>query len=77
MTARPLTLSPDTYDEVIAELESFGIMPEKPPSLEPMQRALAALRLETKVNPARVIIVAGTNGKGSVSATLAVLLESG
>lgn len=60
------------YDDAVAELEGRGIMPVRMPSLEPMQRALA--RTGLKIPPRRNLIVAGTNGKGSVAATLSRLL---
>jgi dihydrofolate synthase/folylpolyglutamate synthase len=63
------------YRDAVTEIESFGIMPERPPSLEPMKRALAEAGLTDLVDPSRVIVVAGTNGKGSVSAMLAALIE--
>lgn len=65
-----------SYARAVSEIESFGVMPERPPSLEPMKRALAATRLDRLIDPKRVIVVAGTNGKGSVSAMLSELLES-
>lgn len=49
-------------------------MPDRAPSLLPVKEGLHALNL--KYDPQRVIVVAGTNGKGSVSATLSALLES-
>lgn len=64
------------YRKAVAELESRGIMPTRIPSLGPTKEAL--LRLSLKIDPNRVILVAGTNGKGTVCATLeALLLEAG
>jgi len=57
-------------------------MPDRPPSLEPMQRGLTRIlgkessdRLRgVSINPKKVVLVAGTNGKGSTCATLETLL---
>ena len=59
-----------SYRQAVAEIESFGVMPERPPSIEPMKRAFAALAIDRQIEPTRVIVVAGTNGKGSASAIL-------
>lgn len=63
-----------SYNEVIKDLEARVIMPDRAPSLVPVKEGLLALGL--KYDPARVIIVAGTNGKGTVSATLSALISS-
>lgn len=61
-----------TYADAVRELEARGVMPDRPPSLEPMREALK--RIDARIeNPERVLIVAGTNGKGSVAATLDAL----
>lgn len=62
------------YKEIIQELESRGIMPNRPPSLAPMQAALARLNLH--IPPEGVVIIAGTNGKGTTAASLEALLIS-
>lgn len=62
------------YPQTVAHLEARGMMPDRPPSLEPMHQALACMDL--KLDPAQIILVAGTNGKGSISATLETLLHS-
>lgn len=49
-------------------------MPDRAPSLAPMQEALA--RLELSFSPRRVILVGGTNGKGTTCAILESLLLS-
>ena len=62
------------YQQIIAEIESLGIMPDRPPSLEPMNRALEVLMPDpSHWRPNKTVVVAGTNGKGSVCATLEAL----
>ncbi len=61
------------YRQVIQDLEKRVIMPERPPSLVPMREAVEKLKFS--YDPKRVVVVAGTNGKGTVSATLAKLIE--
>ncbi len=51
-------------------------MPAGQPSLEPIGRALARTGILRRIDPARNVIVAGTNGKGTVAATLSALLHS-
>ncbi len=63
-----------SYREVVKNLEERVIMPDRPPSLLPVKEGLLSLNL--KSNPEKVIVVAGTNGKGTTSATLSVLLEA-
>src|SRR3989338_7483490 len=62
------------YGAIVREIESRGIMPERPPSLDPTGAVLA--RLNLAIDPRTVVIVAGTNGKGSVAAGLEALLAS-
>jgi dihydrofolate synthase/folylpolyglutamate synthase len=53
------------------------MMPDRPPTLEPMRRALELLcGAAGSLDPEKITLVAGTNGKGSVSATLEALLRS-
>src|SRR5688500_16282773 len=61
------------YSEVVKNLESRSIMPDRPPALDVTIKGLE--RLNISVDPARVIVIAGTNGKGSVAATLHHLLD--
>jgi dihydrofolate synthase/folylpolyglutamate synthase len=61
------------YQQVVQSLEQRGVMPDRAPSLEPTREGLRRLDLGP-IGPERVIIVAGTNGKGSVCATLEALL---
>ncbi len=65
-----------SYEEVVSRLEALGIMPTTLPSLAPMTRALQRCGYLDGVDPRRNIIIAGTNGKGSVAATLSALLRS-
>ena len=66
------------YENRILKLESRGIFPDRPPGLEGMREGLARFLVDLRIDPKRVILVAGTNGKGSVSATLeALLLHAG
>jgi dihydrofolate synthase/folylpolyglutamate synthase len=67
-----------SYPEVIRALEARVIMPDGPPSLVPMQQGLDRILKGMVLDPRDIIVVAGTNGKGSVSATLeALLLDAG
>ena len=61
------------YHQAVAESEALPIMPDRAPSLEPTRRGLARLGLPAFPD-SRVVIVAGTNGKGSVCACLESLL---
>jgi len=70
---RPNRLS---YSEIVHQLESLGIMPDRAPSLEPMQQGLGRLSDAIRINSEKTIVVAGTNGKGSVCSTLEALLLS-
>lgn len=63
-----------TYSEVVANLEARPIFPDRPPSLDVMHRTLPLVGF--LANPSKCILVAGTNGKGSVCATLEALLLS-
>jgi dihydrofolate synthase/folylpolyglutamate synthase len=72
-----------TYRNVIANLEARGIMPNRPPSLEVTRKGLEDIGFNHFFKKSvfqndikRSIIVAGTNGKGSVCATLERLLSS-
>ena len=64
------------YKNTVRELESRGIMPDGPPSLDKTHEGLRRILPENKINPESVIVVAGTNGKGSVCASLEALLLS-
>jgi dihydrofolate synthase / folylpolyglutamate synthase len=62
------------YSDAVKELESRGVMPDRAPTIGPTTEGLKRLKLQ--IDPSRVIIVAGTNGKGSVCATLEMLLKA-
>jgi dihydrofolate synthase/folylpolyglutamate synthase len=65
-----------TLPEALCYLEARAIMPEKAPSLEPMQRALARSSWFQPPDPRRQVILAGTNGKGSTAAALSALIHA-
>lgn len=65
-----------TLAQAVSELEALGVMPEGQPSLAPVARALEQTGLRRRIDPARNVIVAGTNGKGTVAATLSALLHA-
>lgn len=72
-----------SYQEIIKFLESRGMMPDSPPSLDVMFQALEQLGAyefsffkNLHSDPSRVVVVSGTNGKGSVCATLEALCLS-
>jgi len=62
----------EKFKNAVIELEARVIMPDRPPSLLPTLEGLKLLDL--KYDPKKVIMVAGTNGKGSTAATLEALL---
>lgn len=64
-----------SFLSAIEDLERRGIMPLRVPSLEPTRLALARFDLHFPEDARRVIVVAGTNGKGSTSKTLEALLR--
>jgi dihydrofolate synthase/folylpolyglutamate synthase len=65
-----------TYEQIVQELESLGIMPTRMPSLAPMKDALQKTGLIRAFSPRRQVIIAGTNGKGTTAATLSALLHA-
>ena len=65
-----------TYPQIIRELESRTVMPDRPPSLQTTQEALKRVLSTPSFRPERTLVVAGTNGKGSICATLEALLLS-
>ncbi len=68
----PMMLS--KYDAVIRRIEQARDVPAKPESFERMRAALAALQLDLPLEGVGVVLVAGTNGKGTVAKTLETLL---
>ena len=66
------------YRETVRAIERRGIMPLEAPSLEKMRVGIARLNPSLELDPRKIIVVAGTNGKGSVCASLeALLLDAG
>lgn len=66
------------YHDAVAFLESLQIMPKSMPGLEKIKRAVTETNWFHDIDPNKVIVVAGTNGKGSTSASLeALLIEAG
>ncbi len=61
------------YQEVVARIEEIPMMPTRAPNLEPMLQALNDLALSFEAE--KIILIAGTNGKGSTAKTLATFLE--
>lgn len=66
------------YTDVVKNLEALQIMPKTMPGLEKIKRALVQTDWFAGLDPNKIIVVAGTNGKGSTSAALeALLLDAG
>lgn len=66
------------FSEVVAYLESLQIMPKTMPGLDKMKMAFGEVSWFSDIDPSRVIIVAGTNGKGTTCAALeSLLLQAG
>lgn len=63
------------YSEVIQFLESLQMMPKTMPGLQKIQKALQLTDWFSSIDPQKVIVVAGTNGKGSTCAMLEALLN--
>lgn len=66
----------NTYQQVVERLESLNIMPKEMPGIEKIRLALNSTAWFLKIDPKKVIVVAGTNGKGSTCAILESLLIS-
>lgn len=62
------------YLKAVQFLESLQIMPKTMPGLQKIKNALAQTDWYAKINPEKIIVVAGTNGKGSTCAMLEALL---
>ena len=60
--------------EVVRILEAKGIMPKTKPGLEKIRAAVVQKSWFKKLDPKKIITVAGTNGKGTTSACLETLL---
>ena len=66
------------YSEVVKKLEALQIMPKTMPGLEKIKKSLVQTDWYAQLDANKIIVVAGTNGKGSTSAALeALLLEAG
>lgn len=66
------------YNQVIQYLEGLTIMPKTMPGLEKIRSAVTGRSWFSKIDPQKVITIAGTNGKGTTAACLeALLLASG
>lgn len=63
-----------TYHEAVAYLESLQLMPKTMPGLEKIKTALNQTDWYGSIDPNKVIVVAGTNGKGTTCAALESLL---
>lgn len=62
------------FEIVVGYLESLSIMPKEMPGLEKLKGALAQVEWFAEIDPKKVLVVAGTNGKGSTCAILESLL---
>lgn len=65
-----------TFEHVVSYLESLSIMPKEMPGIEKIKNALNETNWFSEIDPKKVIVVAGTNGKGSTCAILEALLTS-
>lgn len=64
------------YNQVIQYLESLTIMPKTMPGLEKIRAAVTSKDWYSKLDPQKIITIAGTNGKGTTAAALEALLLS-
>jgi dihydrofolate synthase/folylpolyglutamate synthase len=64
------------FDAIVKKIESRNDIPAKKESFERFCSALDELQLQPDIDPRRVTVVAGTNGKGSVCKALEALLKS-
>ena len=62
------------YNEVVSFLENLQIMPKSMPGLEKIKQALLLTDWYKKIDANKVIVVSGTNGKGTTCAALERLL---
>lgn len=62
------------FENVVQYLESLSIMPKEMPGIEKLKKALHETDWYASIDPTKVIVVAGTNGKGSTCAILESLL---
>ena len=62
------------FYQVVRKLESLQIMPKTMPGLEKIKSAMSRTKWADRIDANKVIVVAGTNGKGSTCAALEALL---
>ncbi len=62
------------FTEVVAELEALQMMPKTMPGLEKIKKAFKLTDWYDQIDPDKIIVVAGTNGKGTTCAALEALL---
>lgn len=62
------------YNEAVACLENLQIMPKSMPGLQKIKSALDLTDWYKKIDPNKVVVVSGTNGKGTTCAALERLL---
>lgn len=63
-----------TYQQTVQFLESLQIMPKTMPGLDKIKLALEQTDWYRNIDPNKVVVVAGTNGKGTTCAALESLL---
>lgn len=63
------------YLKTVQFLESLQIMPKAMPGLHKIKKAFEQTEWYASIDPEKVIVVAGTNGKGSTCAMLEALLK--
>lgn len=63
------------YNQVVSYLESLQMMPKTMPGLDKIKKALDLTDWYQKIDANKVIVVAGTNGKGTTCAALEALLK--
>ncbi len=66
--------NPTDFDSIVELLERLSIMPKEMPGIEKIKKAFSDTNWFSKIDPKKVIVVAGTNGKGSTCAILESLL---
>lgn len=64
------------FNKVVEFLESLSIMPKEMPGIDKLKSALEETNWYSRIDPKKVIVIAGTNGKGSTCAILESLLVS-
>lgn len=64
----------NSYQQTVQFLESLQIMPKTMPGLDKIKKALEQTNWYASIDPNKVVVVAGTNGKGTTCAALESLL---